>query len=389
MSSNVRRGFIPRYPNGISEHLDEVLTLDGFFGDWVHMFRRRNLGFPKQWSSDDIMYQGTDTNVIAPADTGGNPVTLLEGDGIAVSIAHRPETAPYAERNADFHQIRFYHRGNTLLETELGSMEVEPGDFVVIPKGLIFRERPHTEENAVLIFETRESVITAEELWDNAGFVGHFIDYSGMKLPTPDKDHIDEEGVDYEVRLKLRGEMHTLVYDFDPCHDVVGWLGDPVIYALNVWDIPGLGSSHGFMPPPSGAVLMARDKSFFFNVMSPKPFPSVPEPDGSFGAPAHLNDYDEVWFNHVAAEAQHTDGHLWRLPPSIPHPGLKRPPSYPDNPVKRIREVKLNFDTRSILTWTDAARAAFIDDPQVSIYTSLVGTHIGVVPEDALQYVKR
>ena len=361
MSSNVRRGVIPRYPNGISEHRDEVFTVDGFFGDWVHLFRTRNLGFPKRWSSDDIMYQGTDTNALAPADAGGDPVTLLEGDGIAVSIAHRSEATPYAERNADFHQIRFYHRGEMLLETELGSMELTAGDFVVIPKGLIFHERPKSGDTTVVIFETDASIVTSEELWDSAGFVGHFIDYSNVKLPEPDPSDGDEQGVETEVRLKLGGKMHTLVYDFDPCHDVVGWLGDPVIYAMNVWDIPGLGTSHGFMPPPSGAVLMARDKSFFFNVMSPKPFPSVPEPDGSFGAPAHLNDYDEVWFNHVAADAPHTDGHLWRLPPSIPHPGLKRPPSYPDNPVQRIHEVKLNFDTRSILTWTDAAFFFVID----------------------------
>lgn len=387
MSSNVRRGLIPRYPNGISEHRDEVFTLDGFFGDWVHLFRKRNLGFPKSWSSDDIMYQGTDTNVIGTADDG-EPVTLLTGDGVAVSIAHRSEPMPYAERNADFHQIRFYHRGDVLLETELGSMELTAGDFVVIPKGLIFRESPRTE-SAVLIFETEASIVTSEELWDSVGFIGHFIDYSAAKIPTPDEDHVDEEGVDYEVRLKLGGEMHTLVYDFDPCHDVVGWLGDPVIYAFNVWDIPGLGTSHGFMPPGTGAVLMARDKSFLFNVMSPKPFPNVPEPNGSFGAPAHLNDYDEVWFNHVATKAPHTNGHLWRLPPSIPHPGLKRPPAYPENPVERIREVKLNFDTRSVLHWTDAAREAFFDDPQVSVYTSLIGTHIGVVPDEALQYVKR
>lgn len=389
MSSNVRRGLIPRAPTGISEHLDEVYTIDGFFGDWVHMFRKRNPGFPKEWSSDDILYQGTDTNAIAPADAGGDPVTLLEGVGIAVSIAHRPEATSYAERNADFHQIRFYHRGDMLLETELGSMEVTAGDFVVIPKGLIFRERPHTRDNAVMIFETESSIVTSEEMWDKAGFVGNFIDYSNMKVPTPDEGHVDEEGVDTEVRLKLGGKMHTLVYDFDPCHDVVGWLGDPVIFGMNVWSIPGLGTSHGFMPPPSGAVLMARDKSFFFNVMSPKPFPSAPEPDASFGAPAHLNDYDELWFNHQAAKAEHTNGHLWRLPPSIPHPGLKRPPAYPENPPERIRELKINFDTRSILTWTDAARAAFFDNPQVAVYTSLIGTHIGVVPDDALQFVKR
>jgi homogentisate 1,2-dioxygenase len=389
MSSNFRRGHIPRAPHGFDEHVDEIFTIDGFFGDWTHLFRGRNLGFPKRWSSDDIMYMGTDTNEIAPADGGGEPVALLEGDGIVISVSHRPEPTPFAERNADYHQIRFYHRGDFLLETELGSMEMVAGDFVVIPKGLIFRERPRTSENTVLIFETTAAVTTTEDMWDGVGFTDMFIDFSSMKLPTPGAADLPESDDETEVRLRLGGESHTLVYDFDPCRDVVGWTGDPVIYSLNVWDIPGLGSSFGFLPPPTGAVLMARDKSFFFNVMSPKPFPNVPAPSGSFGAPVHLNDYDEVWFNHVATKAPHTNGHLWRLPPSIPHPGLKRKPEYPENPVERIRELKINFDTRAGLTWTDAAREHFFPDPQVSVYTSLIGTHIGVVPEEALQHVKR
>jgi homogentisate 1,2-dioxygenase len=101
-----------------------------------------------------------------------------------------------------------------------------------------------------------------------------------------------------------------------------------------------------------------------------------------------MNDYEEVWFNHVAADAPHTDGHLWRMPPSLPHPGIKRPPFYPVGPVERIQEMKLNFDCRAGLKWTDAAREAFMPDPQIGLYTSIAGTHVGVVPDDATKYAK-
>lgn len=390
MSSNVRRGEIPRPSSGISEHLDELYTIGGFFGDWAHVFRSRNTGFPTAWSSDELMYWGTDTNALSPSDEtdpSGSCLELMHGDGISVSVSHRSQAMPFAEKNCDFHQIRFYHRGEFLLETELGRLEVREGDFVVIPKGLMYRESPRSHEgNVTLIFETQQPVVAAEELWDSVGMASLFIDYSAMKLPEPSGEPVD---IETEVRVKWRGKSHTMTYDFDPCRDVIGWIGDPVIYSLNAWDIPGLGTSHGFLPPPLGAVLMARDKSFFFNVMSPKPFPNAPAPAGSYGAPAHLNDYDEVWFNHAAADAPDTDGHLWHLPPTITHPGLKRPPFYPDNPVEHIHELKLNFDTRAPLEWTDAAREAFLPDPQYSLYTSMGGTHIGVVPQDAQKFVKR
>lgn len=390
MPSNVRRGHVPRAPQGVSEHLDEVYTIDGFFGDWAHLFRTRNPGFPTRWSGDDMMYYGTDANAVTASDAddpAGEPTVLLHGDGNAVLVSHRAEAMPFVEKNIDSHQIRFYHKGDFLLETELGPLELVAGDFVVIPKGACFRETPKGRDNMVMIFESRATIVPAEELWDSVGFTSFFVDYSLGKIPTPQPA---QEAGEQEVmaRVKFKGAYHEVFYDFDPCHDVVGWVGDPIIYALNVWDVPGLGSSHGFLPPPAGAVLYARDKSFFFNVMTPKPFPVIPEPNGSYGAPAHMNDYDEVWFNHRADGADHTDGHVWRLPPTLPHPGLKRPPSYPENPPRAVHEVKLNFDTRVPLEWTDAARKAFLPDPKTSLYTSLVGTHIGVVPDDSLQFVK-
>jgi len=390
MASIIRKGKIPHAPAGVGPYLDEVYTLKGFFGDWAMLYRSRNLAHPKSWSHDDLMSLGVDTNALSPSDQGdprGAPLTMLSGDGIAISLSRRSEAMPFAEKNVDFHQIRFYHRGSFTLETELGAIEVEAGDFVVIPKGLIYRETPKAADNAILIFETEAIIRPAEELWDSVGFSAFFIDYSTMELPSP-VEHGDDADVETEVRVKLDGEQHTLVYDFDPCRDVVGWMGDPIIYKLNAWSIPGAGTSQGWLPPPAGAVLLGEDKSFFFNVLSPKPFPSVPAPDGSYGAPAHLNDYDEIWFNHAADRAPDTDGHIWRLPPTLPHPGLKKPPEYPDNPVERIREVKLNFDTKAKLSWTTEAKEALLPDPQVGVYTSLYGVHVGVVPEEALKYAK-
>jgi homogentisate 1,2-dioxygenase len=391
MSSIIRKGTIPHAPTGVGPYLDELYTLKGFFGDWAQLYRTRNLAHPKSWSGDDLMYNGADTNALSPSDAddpAGSPLALLTGDGIVVSLSRRAHAMPFAEKNADHHQIRFYHRGTFRLETELGALKVEAGDFVVIPQGLIYRETPETGDNAIVIFETDAVIKPAEELWDSVGFTSFFVDYSAMELPSPAGDG-NASDVETEVRVKFGGEYHTLTYDFDPCRDVVGWLGDPVIYRLNVWAVPGAGTSHGFLPPPTGAVLIGEDKSFFFNVMSPKPFPTTPAPDGSYGAPAHLNDYDEVWFNHAADRAPDTDGHLWRLPPTLPHPGLKRPPEYPENPVQHIHEVKLNFDTKARLSWTAEAKDGFLADPQVAVYTSLYGAHIGVVPEQAMSYVKR
>lgn len=388
MASNNRRGKIPYPGTGVGEYVDEAFTIGGFFGPWANVFRRRNLAHPKSWSDDSIIYQGLDTAALRPSDAddpGGEPLALLTGSSTTVSISRRSAVAPFAEKLVDRHQIRFYHRGEFVLETELGPLAVGPGDFAVIPANMVYRERPAGEDNLVVCFETEAPVSLAESLWDSVGYAGVFIDYSEMELPEPVGADAGEET---RVRLRYEGDWHWMDYDFDPCSDAVGWLGDPIVYKMNVDAVPGIGTTSGFLTPPANAVLWGENREFFFNVMGPRPFPATPPPRGSYGAPSHMNDYDEVWFNHASEFAPGTEGDFWLLPRTIPHPGLKRPPEYPENPVREIEELKLNFDTRDKLSWTDAAREAFMPDPRVALYTSLYGAHVGIVPDAVTKYTK-
>jgi homogentisate 1,2-dioxygenase len=206
-------------------------------------------------------------------------------------------------------------------------------------------------------------------------------DYSTMVVPEPLEHSEAEIETETDVRVRHRGRYHTVTYGFDPCKDVVGWLGDPVIFKMNIWDVPALGSSRGFMPPPAGAVLFGEGRSWFFNAAPTHPFPTTPAPEGSYGAPSHLNDYDEVWLNHVNERAPDTDGHLWLLPRTIAHPGIKFPPAYPKNPVRQPRMMKINFDTRAELEWTEEAKAALLDDPRAGNYTSFAGIPLEALPD--------
>jgi len=389
MASIIRKGNIPFPPSGMGDARDQAYTIQGFFGPFVQIFRKRNLGHPTNVSDPKLSYQAVNIARFEPSDLTdpeGRPLALLEGPSERIAVSRRRAAMPFAEKNCDRHQIRFYHRGEFLLETELGPLRTRPGDFVVIPSNIIYRETPLTDENVILIFEVSAPVMLAEELWDSVGFVNNFIDWSELELPEPSDQDADTPT---RVRVTFDDETHWLEYDFDPCKDVIGYLGDPVVYRMNVESVPGIGTSAGFLTPPSNAVLVGADKAFFFNVHGNHAAVATPPPRGSVGAPGHQNDYDEVWFNHASEFAPHADGDMWMHPRSIVHPGLKGPPEFPPNPVRTVVESKLNFDTRARLFWTAEAMAQFLPDPQRTVYESLYGGHMGVDPETALGRVKR
>ncbi len=386
MASNMRKGRIPYKTTGMGEYVDEIYSLKGFFGDWAHMYRRNNLAHPVRWSDQRLMYSGLDPDVLATTDATdprGTPLRLLEGDGVVVSMSRRAAAMPFCEKNVDAHQIRFYHRGRFLLETELGPLEIEPGDFVVIPRGLIYRETPREPHgNVVYVFETEATIQLAETLWDSVGYASLLVDYSEMEVPEPatgEDDAAVGQG-EHELRLRYDGTWHSMTYDFDPCNDVIGWVGDAVIFKMNVWNVPTAGTSHGHLTPPSGAVLWGEDRAFFFNALSVPPAPRVRPPEGSFGAPSHLNDYDELWLNHASQNAPETEGHLWLLPRTLPHPGMKREAGPPVE-AGPIRSMRINFDTQAELWWTAEARAALFHDPVMAMYTSFFGMPVAAAPE--------
>ncbi|MGW0575844.1 homogentisate 1,2-dioxygenase [Streptomyces sp. NPDC002920] len=274
----------------MSEYLDEVYTIKGFFGPWASLYRRRNTAHPISVSDPALLYQGLAVGGLVPTDAtdpAGEPLALMEGPDAAIKVSFRSHPAPFSERHIDRHQIRFYHEGEYLVETEFGPLHAGPGDFVVIPAGIIYRETPVSPgtPGKILIFEVEQPVQLAEELWDKVGFAGFYREYSQMELPEPPNAG---DGEPTRVRVRYEDQWQWFEYDFDPCSDVVGWLGDPVVYKLNVWDMPSIGTADGFLTPPSNAVLFGDNNNWFFNVLGPAGFPASPPPKGSMGAPAHL-----------------------------------------------------------------------------------------------------
>ena len=69
MSSILRRGRVPVPPTGISNYVDQVYTIKGFFGPWAHLYRKHNTAHVTSASRPDLIYQGIATAKLEPADS--------------------------------------------------------------------------------------------------------------------------------------------------------------------------------------------------------------------------------------------------------------------------------------------------------------------------------
>src|ERR1051325_9632801 len=99
---------------------------------------------PMLWSQVDGNYQNweLDTSDLVPTDASsadGTPARLFQNEDLSVWLSRRSASMQSFWRNCDADELHLISRGNLRYETDFGSISVEPGDFLLIPKGVTYR----------------------------------------------------------------------------------------------------------------------------------------------------------------------------------------------------------------------------------------------------------
>ena len=151
-------------------------------------------------------------------------------------------------KNSDQNETIFIHHGHGVLETTFGNMEFSEGDYLVIPKGIIYRFKFESDENRLLIVSSTEPVFTPKRYRNNFGQLLEHSPFCERDFRTPNKLVVNKELGDYLVKIQKNGMIHDYVYTCHP-FDVVGWDGYLFPYAFNIKDFePITGRIH--QPPP-------------------------------------------------------------------------------------------------------------------------------------------
>ena len=168
---------------------------------------------------------------------------------LVLSVARFRESMDYWYRYAHGDELLFVHEGRGVLETQFGHIEYRPGDYLVLPTGVIWRLLPRADESQRMLCVEAAGHIEPPGRYVNR--YGQFLEnspYCERDIRAPQwVEPRDEEG-EFEVRVKARGGTTRYLYGRHPM-DVVGWDGHLWPYAFNIEDFePITGRVH--QPPP-------------------------------------------------------------------------------------------------------------------------------------------
>ncbi|MEZ4824782.1 MAG: homogentisate 1,2-dioxygenase [Bacteroidia bacterium] len=174
---------------------------------------------------------------------------VLVNSDIHIGLAApRKSLKDYFYKNADADEMLFIHRGSGTLRTFLGNIPFEYGDYLIIPRGMIYQIDFDTEDNRILYAESFHPIYTPKRY---RNWFGQLLEHSPFcerdyKLPQ-DLETYDEKG-EFVMKIKKQGYLHELVYTSHP-FDVVGWDGYNFPYGFSIHNFePITGRVH--QPPP-------------------------------------------------------------------------------------------------------------------------------------------
>lgn len=175
-------------------------------------------------------------------------IVLFNNDLNIALAAPKKSMTNYFYKNADADEVIFIHEGSGTLRTMLGNIPFSYGDYLVVPRGMIYQIAFETEKNRLFIVESFSPIYTPKNYRNK---FGQLLEHSpfcerDFRGPTELETH-DELGT-FTMRIKKENMLHELEYASHP-FDVVGWDGYNFPYAFSIHDFePITGRVH--QPPP-------------------------------------------------------------------------------------------------------------------------------------------
>jgi len=243
---------------------------------------------------------------------------MLFNNDLNIAVAAPQQSLKeYFYKNADADELIFVHQGSGVLRTFLGNIPFSYGDYLVIPRGMIYQIEFNSADNRLFIVESNSPIVTPKRYRNNFGQLLEHSPFCERDIRRPIQLETHDAKGEFTMKIRKQQHIHTLVYATHP-FDVVGWDGYNYPYAFSIHDFePITGRIH--QPPPVHQTFEAHN--FVVCSFCPRLYDYHPK---SVPAPYnHSNiDSDEVLYyvdgdfmsrNHVEK------GYISLHPGGIPH----------------------------------------------------------------------
>ncbi|WP_374087852.1 homogentisate 1,2-dioxygenase [Methylomicrobium lacus] len=334
---------------------ERELGKEGFYGPSTQMHHRHP---PTAWTTIEgpLRPHAFDTQKLAPQEACPWQAALLFSNAhTQIRFLKLEHDMDHLVRNADGDDLIFVHRGAGELYCDYGHLGFREGDYLLLPRGTMWRIDVKEAVSALLIEATDHSYTLPDK-----GLVGQqaIFDPAVLDAPKIDEAFIAQQNeAEWRVVVKRRHLLSTLTYPFNPL-DAVGWHGALMPVRLNWRDIRPL-MSHRYHVPPSAHTTFVSNR-FVVCTFVPRPFETDPN---ALNVPFfHSNDdYDELIFYHAGQffSRDHIYPGMMTLHPSgIPHgPHPKALQNAESKRGTMTDEVAVMIDTRDALEVSEQAAA--------------------------------
>jgi len=175
-------------------------------------------------------------------------IVLTNSDCNIILSAPKNSTRDYFYKNTDADELIFIHKGTGKLRTMLGNLDFKYGDYLLVPRGVIYKIDFDTEDNRLFIVESYKPIYTPKRYRNWFGQLLEHSPFCERDIRQPQELETYDEKGDFLIKVKKQGEIIEMIYATHP-FDVVGYDGYNYPYAFSIHDFePITGRIH--QPPP-------------------------------------------------------------------------------------------------------------------------------------------
>lgn len=204
-----------------------------------------------EWQPDVHRHHHLKTAQLQPGGDAveGNQILMYNKD-LTIGIALPVRSMSYFYRDGEEDLLYFVHEGQGTLETNFGLLPYHEGDYIIIPRGTVFRfvlasDAPQTR---LLVVEARGSIESPRRYLSPNGQLLEHAPYCERDIRRPEELVTHTERGDFAIHVKVGDQISNYKYDFHPVN-TVGWDGCEYPWIFNIADFePITGRIH--QPPP-------------------------------------------------------------------------------------------------------------------------------------------